>query len=80
MLTVQYTGKGERTIGTQVVYPGELLHASPNQLAAWQAEHGDVFVLVAGAKPPTAEPPTAEPPTAEPIAEPEPVEPKAKRK
>lgn len=75
MLTVQYKGKGERTVGGLVVYPGELLTATPNLLAAWQAEHGDVFVVVAG-----AEPPTAEPPTAEPIAEPEPVEPKAKRK
>ena len=55
MLTVQYKGKGERTIGTQVVYPGELLHPSPNLLAAWQAEHGDVFVVVAGAEPPTVE-------------------------
>jgi len=50
MLTVQYKGKGERTIGTQVVYPGELLHPSPNLLAAWQAEHGDVFVVVGGAE------------------------------
>ena len=70
MLTVQYKGKSERTVGNQVVYPGELLRASPNLLAAWQAEHGDVFVVVAG----------AEPATAEPIADPEPVEPKAKRK
>ena len=52
MLTVQYKGKGERTIGTQVVYPGELLHASPSLLAAWQAEHGDVFALVGGNAPP----------------------------
>lgn len=52
MLTVQYKGKGERTIGTQVVYPGELLSATPNLLAAWQAEHGDVFALVGGNAPP----------------------------
>ena len=51
MLTVQYKGKGERTIGTQVVYPGELLTATPNLLAAWQAEHGDVFVVTSGAEP-----------------------------
>lgn len=51
MLTVQYTGKGERTVGSQVVYPGELLSATPNQLTAWQAEHGDVFVVVRGAEP-----------------------------
>lgn len=46
MLTIQYTGKGERTVGIEVVYPGELLHATPSLLAAWQAEHGDVFVVV----------------------------------
>ena len=51
MLTVQYKGKGERTIGTQGVYPGELLSATPNLLAAWKAEHGDVFVVVGGAAP-----------------------------
>lgn len=45
-MRVQYVGKGERTVGTQVVYPGELLEASPVLLAAWQAEHGDVFVVV----------------------------------
>ena len=55
MLTVQYKGKGERTVGNQVVYPGELLRASPNLLAAWQAEHGDVFVVVAGAESATVE-------------------------
>ena len=80
MLTVQYKGKGERTIGTQVVYPGELLHPSPNLLAAWQAEHGDVFVVVGGEAQPA--PPVETEPTAE--TEPEPaaaeVEPKAKRK
>jgi hypothetical protein len=74
MLTVQYKGKGERTIGTQVVYPGELLHATPNLLAAWQAEHGDVFVVVQGDVPP-AQPTASEPEEAE-----TPVEPKAKRK
>ena len=51
MLTVQYKGEGERTIGTQVVYPGERLTATPNLLAAWKAEHGDVFVVVSGAEP-----------------------------
>lgn len=55
MLTVQYKGKSERTVGNQVVYPGELLLASPNLLASWQAEHGDVFVVVAGAEPATVE-------------------------
>lgn len=74
MLTVQYRGKGERTIGTQVVYPGELLTATPNLLAAWQAEHGDVFAVVGGAARPA---PPAE-------TEPEPADaedtPKAKRK
>lgn len=55
MLTVQYKGNGERTIGTQVVYPGELLNATPNLLAAWQAEHGDVFVVVRGDEPATVE-------------------------
>lgn len=50
MLRVQYKGKGERTIGGMVVYPGELLTVAPNLLAAWQAEHGDVFVVVGGAE------------------------------
>ena len=31
------------------------LRASPNLLAAWQAEHGDVFVVVAGAESATVE-------------------------
>lgn len=56
MLTVQYKGKGERTIGGLVVYPGELLTATPNLLAAWQAEHGDVFVLVGGEAPVATQP------------------------
>jgi hypothetical protein len=46
MLTVQYTGEKERTVGVSVVYPGELLSATPAMLAAWQAQHGDVFVVV----------------------------------
>ena len=77
MLTVQYTGKGERTIGTQVVYPGELLHATPNQLAAWQAEHGDVFVVVQGG---TQSDTPAATETAPAPTEPAQPEPKAKRK
>lgn len=75
MLTVQYTGKGERTIGTQVVYPGELLHATPNQLAAWQAEHGDVFVVVQGGTQRDTSAATETAPT-----EPAQPEPKVKRK
>lgn len=55
MLRVQYKGKGERTVGGLVVYPGEVLSATPNLLAAWQAEHGDVFVVVSGAEAPPAE-------------------------
>jgi len=80
MQTVQYSGKGERTIGNQVVYPGELLHASPNLLSAWQAEHGDVFVVVGGeaqSAPPVETEPPAETELAPAAAE---VEPKAKRK
>ncbi len=46
MLTVQYTGEKERTVGIDVVYPGELLQATPTMLAAWRAEHGDVFAVV----------------------------------
>ena len=46
MLTVQYTGEHERTVGIDVVYPGELLQATPTMLAAWKAEHGDVFAVV----------------------------------
>ena len=81
MLTVQYRGKDERTIGTQVVYPGELLTATPNLLAAWQAEHGDVFVVVGGAVPPVPSVPSVPPvPPAETEAEPAEPEPKAKRK
>ena len=62
MLTVQYVGKGERTINNQVVYPGELIQTTPNLMAAWQAEHGDVFVVpgaepVAGAEPAETEAP-----------------------
>lgn len=45
MITVQYIGKTERTIGTQVAYPGELLQTTPAMLAAWRAEYGDVFVV-----------------------------------
>lgn len=45
MLTVQYTGEGERTVGISVVYPGELLQATPAMLAAWRAAHGDVFTV-----------------------------------
>lgn len=56
MLTVQYVGKGERTINNQVVYPGELIQTTPNLMAAWQAEHGDVFV-VPGAEPAETETP-----------------------
>lgn len=83
MLTVQYKGKGERTVGGLVVYPGELLTATPNLLAAWQAEHGDVFVVIMGeTQSETLTPPVEPEPPAE--AEPEPaateVEPKAKRK
>lgn len=48
-MRIQYTGERERTIGIQVVYPGEFLEASGNLLAAWRAEHGDVFA-VAGAQ------------------------------
>lgn len=45
MLTVQYTGERERTVGIDVVYPGELLQATPTTLAAWRAEYGDVFAV-----------------------------------
>ena len=51
MPTVQYKGEKERTVGGLVVYPGELLATTPSLLAAWQAEHGDVFVVVSGAEP-----------------------------
>ena len=46
MLRVQYKGERERTVGIDVVYPGELLQATPAMLAAWKAEHGDVFAVV----------------------------------
>lgn len=46
MLTVQYTGDKERTVGVWVVYPGELLRATQSMLAAWRVEHGDVFAVV----------------------------------
>jgi len=46
MLRVQYTGERERTVGIDVVYPGELLQATPAMLAAWKAEYGDVFAVV----------------------------------
>ena len=45
MLTVQYKGEKERTVGIGVVYPGELLQATPAMLAAWRAEYGDVFAV-----------------------------------
>jgi hypothetical protein len=51
MLTVQYIGKGERTIGTQVAYPGEMLTTTPNMLAAWRAQYGDVFAVPGEAAP-----------------------------
>lgn len=47
METVQYNGP-ERTIGERVWYPGETRQATKKQLAAWRAEHGDVFALVGG--------------------------------
>ena len=50
-MRVQYTGERERTVGVSVVYPGELLEASPSRLAAWQAEHGDVFAVIGEAAP-----------------------------
>lgn len=55
MLTVQYTGEKERTVGVSVVYPGELLQATPAMLAGWQAAHGDVFVVVGEAHVPVSE-------------------------
>ena len=51
MLKVQYTGERERTVGIDVVYPGELLQATPSMLAAWKAEHGDVFTVIGGGEP-----------------------------
>ena len=47
MVTVQYNGQ-ERTIGGRVWYAGETRRATEKQLAAWQVEHGDVFVVVGG--------------------------------
>jgi hypothetical protein len=47
MLTIQYNGP-ERVINQAVWLPGETRQATPKQLAAWQAEHGDVFVVVGG--------------------------------
>ena len=55
MLTVKYTGEGERTVGVSVVYPGELLSATPAMLAAWRAAHGDVFAVVGEAHVPVSE-------------------------
>jgi hypothetical protein len=55
MLTVKYTGEGERTVGVRVVYPGELLSATPAMLAAWRAVHGDVFAVVGEAYVPVSE-------------------------
>lgn len=46
MLTVQYTGERERTVGVSVVYPGELMQATLPMLQAWRAEHGDLFTVV----------------------------------
>jgi len=53
MLRVQYTGERERTVGIDVVYPGELMQATPSMLAAWRAEHGDVFAVVGEMQPVT---------------------------
>lgn len=55
MLTVQYTGEKERTVGVSVAYPGELLQATPAMLAAWRALHGDMFVVVGEAHVPVSE-------------------------
>ena len=55
MMTVKYTGEGERTVGVSVVYPGELLSATPAMLAAWRAVHGDVFAVVGEAHVPVSE-------------------------
>lgn len=74
MLTVQYNGP-ERTIGQAVWYPGETRQASAKQLAGWQAEHGDVFVVTKGH---TAQLEQPETPASKP-ADTEP-EPKATRK
>ena len=68
MVMVQYIGKTERTIGTQVAYPGELLQTTPSMLIAWQREYGDVFAVsgqeqaapVAGDDVPAADASTAE--------------------
>lgn len=46
MLTIRYDGP-ERTINHRVWYSGETRTATPEQLAAMQAEHGDVFVMLA---------------------------------
>ena len=59
MLVVQYNGPA-KTIGHAVWYPGETRQASAKQLAAWQTEHGDVFVVVGGAEPATEPAPTEE--------------------
>ena len=50
MLVVQYNGP-VKTIGHAVWYPGETRQASDKQLAAWHAEHGDVFVVAGGPEP-----------------------------
>jgi hypothetical protein len=55
MLTVQYNGPA-LVINHAVWYPGESRQATAKQLAAWQAEHGDVFVVVDGTVTPDAEP------------------------
>lgn len=48
MITVQYNGP-ERTIGERVWYPGETRQATEKQVAAWQVEHGNEFVVVGAA-------------------------------
>lgn len=55
MLTVQYTGEKERTVGISVVYPGELLQATPAMLASWRVTHGDVFAVVGEAHVPVSD-------------------------
>ncbi len=54
-MRVQYTGERERTVGISVVYPGEFIDALPSQLAAWRAEHGDVFAVVGAQEQPDSE-------------------------
>jgi len=54
MLTVQYSGP-ERVINQTVWLPDETRPATPRQLTAWRAEHGDVFAVVGAQEPPTSE-------------------------